>query len=182
LAADFELGERRVLEKGIEYELNEGVLIHLWERLEDWRIETAASLEAKKDNSNVFKTYVSIAEAISSEHEQLKILLEVELEKEISTTQHEAIADMLATVEKTEQDSDKIALLVMMILQGRLKRDSNGQKHVVFCSNKTAVDKINERLSNVMSKNFFQVLDAEMNDDDLAFDSRRYTEIANPYQ
>ena len=167
LIEDFGLGVRKVKEKEVEYELNEDVLTRLWERIEDWRIETASSPSAQdsKKCEKLIETYMSLSSAIASNHELLQSLIENELQKEITVYQQEILEEMLVAAKKTGTDYDRISLLGE-ILRKRLDQDTKEQKHVIFCSSSTTVKKISDRISLEINDEQFKTVHVGVDDDE----------------
>ena len=157
LREEFGIGERKIIEQQREYDLDEDSMSNLWSHLENWRIEVA-SIENEQDYYS--SLYIKIAQAIASDHVQLKSILHG-LDKNVeSPAQKEIINNMLYVLSNIEEDNDRISLLCMFI-QGRLRRDPPTHKHVVFCTTSSIVNQIKKRLLGIIEPDLFQTITIE---------------------
>ena len=154
LSKEFGLGERKVEEQQIEYSINEELMAELWGYLEDWRIEVSPTAF---DDLRYYELYMELAQSIAFNHKKLSRLLKKLYEKATGNREAEIIEKMISTLNGEDRDSDRIALICLFI-EGRLKRDKNNEKYIVFCSSKSIVLEISERVSKYIKPNAFQTI------------------------
>lgn len=150
----------RNVEERVEMEIDEERHTQLWQKLDEWRIETAARVsDSSSDILICAAEYIRLAEAIAAEPERLADLAEEVMTLTKATEAERRLLDDLVDPVSADRMTIARAELVCEILRNRFRKDGASAKYVVFCASPESCRAIVKRLKQHVQHSWISVAD-----------------------